>query len=52
MIILESISIVILTVFVIACFGTGLENGTMGAYVVGMFLLIPLVTIILEVFIW
>lgn len=51
MIILESISIVILILFVVACVSAGLEDGKMGAYIVAMFLWIPLITIILEVFI-
>ena len=50
MIILESISIVILALFVVACISASMENGTMGGYVIAIFLIIPLITIILETF--
>ena len=50
MIILESISIVILALFVVACIGASMENGTMGGYIIAIFLIIPLITIILETF--
>ena len=49
MIVLEVISILIITLFTIACIETGLENENMGAYVVAIFLLIPLATLMLEI---
>lgn len=51
MTILEIISILILAMFIIVCVKASVENGTMGGYILAMFLLIPLITIILNFFI-